>query len=348
MRPFLFLFVLALVACTAADVPTAGTSSNGTEVAAWQYENNAAALRGFSCPDSVAYERAASIEVQVIEAERGSSNARRLNLDAVTLSGAWHLKSDESGFGGLSGLAALPSGSLLAVTDDGKFVWIGVDRVTGEPDGTAALAPMRDRAGLVFDAKRDADAEDLTFRDGLAFVSFEQDHRIAAYDLESCGAAARAASVVDLGDVVSGHRLKNNRGPEALAFANSGLSVGFEMQVKGGSPIGQVRVDGTLAAMRQTEQPNLYLLTGMDHQDGLQALVFRIYDPVRGPRAILSVHDETGEIAKATLRKPLPVDNFEGVAIGVGPDGGPRIWVISDDNFSRDQRTLLLALDLDQ
>lgn len=347
MRLFVFLSILALSACTAADVQPRETDKDPVEAGLWKYQHHASELRATSCPEASAFTRAPSIDLKIVEAERGPADARRLNLSAMKLSGAWHLKSEDPEFGGLSGLEVMRSGSLLAVTDDGKFAWIGIDPETGTPDGSAALAAMRDTDGNVFATKRDADAEDLALRDGLAFVSFEQDHRIAAYDLESCGAAARAAPVVDLDLVVAGRRLENNRGPEALAFSDGGLAVGFEMRANGGSPVGLVQTNGALQSVHRTQQPRLYLLTAIDQQDGLQAAIFRTYDPARGPRAIVTVRDNSSEIARAVLRKPLPVDNFEGVAIGLSPAGKPRIWVVSDDNFSRDQRTLLLALDLD-
>jgi hypothetical protein len=45
------------------------------------------------------------------------------------------------------------------------------------------------------------------------------------------------------------------------------------------------------------------------------------------------------------LERPLTVDNFEGVAAQARPDGRVRFYLISDDNFSGKQRTLLLAFD---
>lgn len=345
MRYISVLAVLGFAACTASTPQVAIESTPET---LWTFDAHAEALRQHSCPEGTTFRRAEAITIQAIEAERGSANARDKSISGMTLSGAWQLESDNSEFGGLSGLDVLVSGSLIAVTDDGKFVWIGIDPETGAPDGLGGMTYLRDEAGDIYPNKRAADAEDLVVRDGLAFVSFEQDHRIAAYNLESCGVAARAAPVVSLDRVVDGNALINNRGPEALAFAEQTLMVGFETHNKGGSPIGRVLIDGTLAELDRTDQPNFYLLTGMDAEDGQIASVFRAYDPVRGSRAILKVESANGLIAEANLKAPLPVDNFEGVAIGSSPDGNTRIWLISDDNFSSGQRTLLLALDLDQ
>jgi hypothetical protein len=45
----------------------------------------------------------------------------------------------------------------------------------------------------------------------------------------------------------------------------------------------------------------------------------------------------------ASLQAPFPVDNYEGLALTARPDGGLRLYVISDDNFRKRQRTILLT-----
>jgi hypothetical protein len=42
----------------------------------------------------------------------------------------------------------------------------------------------------------------------------------------------------------------------------------------------------------------------------------------------------------------LTIDNFEGIAAKEMPDGGIRLYIISDNNFSASQRTLLMVFDL--
>ncbi|MCZ6907608.1 MAG: esterase-like activity of phytase family protein, partial [Deltaproteobacteria bacterium] len=44
----------------------------------------------------------------------------------------------------------------------------------------------------------------------------------------------------------------------------------------------------------------------------------------------------------ALLGPPLEVDNFEGLAVREDPKGGSCLYIISDDNYSILQRTLLL------
>jgi hypothetical protein len=45
------------------------------------------------------------------------------------------------------------------------------------------------------------------------------------------------------------------------------------------------------------------------------------------------------------LEPPMNLDNFEAIAVAAGENEGVRIYLISDDNFSVNQRTLLLAFD---
>ncbi|MEO0607473.1 MAG: esterase-like activity of phytase family protein [Pseudomonadota bacterium] len=349
MRTITFLMIAGLAtlaACTAADVQAPEPLAK-TPAEVWRWDDHIEDLREQSCPTGETYRRAQSIDLRVIEAERGSTGARDRQLSGLSLAGAWQLESDAPDFGGLSGLDVLRSGSLLSVSDAGAFVWIGIEPTTGQPDGLGSIAKMRDAEGTVFKSKLAADAEGLSLRDGVALVSFERQHRIEAYNLERCGSASRAARVVDLDPVIDGHVIGSNRGAEGFTMDGEALLVGFETHRSGGSPLARVRETGALELQTYTEQPALYLLTGMDKVGDLTARVFRAYDPARGARVILQVDGPDGRIADAHFKAPLPVDNFEAVAIGANPEGDPRIWIISDNNFSRDQRTLLLALDLD-
>jgi len=49
----------------------------------------------------------------------------------------------------------------------------------------------------------------------------------------------------------------------------------------------------------------------------------------------------------ATFTNSLRIDNFEGLAMRPAPDGGYLLYMISDDNFSAYQRTLLYQFHLE-
>ncbi len=87
--------------------------------------------------------------------------------------------------------------------------------------------------------------------------------------------------------------------------------------------------------------------------DGSFVALERFYAPVIGPRArITRFPAPTGEERRiqpellALLEAPFPVDNFEGVSAVRMPNGATRIYIVSDNNNSAQQRTLLLAFDV--
>lgn len=341
------LLGLSITACAAPDVQQPAPSDIAP--APWVFEANAADLRLKSCPVGIAFERAQSMPISVESISVGTSSEQARAMSGASLVGAWHLTSDEPNFGGLSGLETMRSGSLLAVSDAGAFVWIGIDPETGTPDGIGSISYMRGADGNYLSGKREGDSEGLVLQDGLALVSFERDHRIEAFDLEGCGAAARAAQIADLPDVIEGKKVPDNKGPEALSLLADGeLRAGFEYRKSAGSPSGLIMEDGRLGMLEYAGQPGAFLQTGADHTDTRGAQLFRAYDPARGNRNLVYVYDEGGQIAKIEIAKPLPADNYEGIAFGTSPEGKQRVWVISDDNFKPErQRTLLLAFDLD-
>lgn len=76
------------------------------------------------------------------------------------------------------------------------------------------------------------------------------------------------------------------------------------------------------------------------------AYMIRAWDPLRGSRIALVLRDASGrEFDRLELSRPLLTDNFEGFDILPGKDGDLRFLLVSDDNFSTEQRTLLLAFD---
>ncbi|MEQ3746892.1 MAG: esterase-like activity of phytase family protein [Henriciella sp.] len=348
MRVFLGgLIGLSIAACAAPDVQQ--PSPADTPQLPWTFEANAVDLRLKSCPEGIAFERAQSMPISVESISVGTSSDQERAMTGASFVGAWHLTSDEPNFGGLSGLGTMRSGSLLAVSDAGAFVWIGIDPDTGAPDGIGSISYMRGADGDFLSGKREGDSEGLVYKDGLALVSFERHHRIEAFDLEGCGAASLAASIADLPDVIDGKKVPDNKGPEALSLLSNGeLRAGFEFRKSEGSPAGLILEDGSLGMLEYAGQPGAFLQTGADHTETIGAQLFRAYDPARGNRNLIYVYDDSARIAKIEIANPLPADNYEGIAIGTSPAGAQRLWVISDDNFnSARQRTLLLAFDID-
>ena len=269
-------------------------------------------------------------------------------LDDLTFAGAWHLTSDEPNFGGLSGLTVHPKDHLLGVSDSGAFVWISM--LDNAPSGFGAISYMRDETGRQLSGKRDADSEGLELVDGLAFVSFERNHRIMAFDVANCGAAANGVLVTRISENPDALPLaiSDNLGAEGLVLhTGNRLIAGLEMKTRNGAPIVSLSADET-ETWQFLDGPSDKRLVGLDEIDGTLFSLFRNYSPLTGNQ--IEIHAQaTADPAPAkiaTLKRPFPVDNFEGITATRLADGTVRLYIISDDNFSARQRTLLMAFDV--
>ncbi|WP_281199026.1 esterase-like activity of phytase family protein [Hyphomonas adhaerens] len=344
-----FASLILLATCTGTpDVPDAPAVAMPDADSAWTLDTVVDGLSQSSCPAGTDYKAPVPITISAKPVDLGPADEVASRLPAgVSFVAGWELTADNKSFGGLSDLALDDDGDLLAVADDGAFVWIGLE--DGVPDGTGKLAYMRGADGNLLQGKSLGDAEGLAVRNGLAIVSFERTHRISAFNLDDCGAAAGEASISPLPDTYAGRLIDENRGAEALTVTPEGhILFGYETVEKGHSPIGAV---ANLQEAGWTDEvapnPAGYAFVGFDTAriGGADETfwLFRSYDPIRGNRNVLSwQHGEK----KVVLTRPLAVDNYEGITVENLEKDVARVWIISDDNFNPQQRTLLLAFDI--
>ena len=271
------------------------------------------------------------------------------------------LSSESRLFGGLSGLEVLEDGRFLAISDNG--IWFDA-RLELDASGALVgvtgfrLAMLRDEQGVEFPSKATGDSEGLAqLPDGRFAVSFEQTHLIRIYDLNRDGPFGAAEMGPSLEGVA---RLPRNVGLEALAaMADGALLVGAEGGGEATTPLWVAPLDGAAPAPVRIRYPlrTGFSLTALDRlPDGGFVAVERFYAPVIGPRARITRFPEASLNARgealpeleelALLTPPLALDNFEAVSAVRMPDGATRIYILSDDNFSRRQRTLLYAFDV--
>jgi hypothetical protein len=279
-------------------------------------------------------------------------------VGALIFRGGLELRSRDAAFGGFSGLEVLEDGRLLAVSDQG--VWLEAQLMLDASNTLvgitgARLALMRDETGAPFADKEAGDAEGLTqLADGRFAVSFEQTQTLRIYDFNRDGPFGAAQA----GPVLAGvARLPNNVGLEAIAVDGDGaLIIGAEGD-GASTPLWRAPLEATEpVAARASYRPEPgYALTGLDRLPGGGLVaVERFYAPVIGPRVRITRFTEAAANADgivapeelARLAPLLPVDNFEAVAAIAMPDGATRLYILSDDNFSDRQRTLLLAFDI--
>jgi len=243
---------------------------------------------------------------------------------------------------GLSDLDVQPDGSLIAVGDEGDLLRAKValdagGRLTGVSD--ARLTDLVGLDGKPLQGKDNRDSEGLALMPGGdLLISFERRDRIWLYPKD--GGAPRAVPSPAV-------QFPFNEGMEALA---PDPDRGPDAYFTGGETTG--RTWSCTLTTPCVEGPKVGLGVGFGlvaarrMPQGRTAWLLRAFNPVTRSVIQLEITDPTGNIIDMMqLRGPLTVDNFEGLAAVPGKDGAVRFYLISDDNFSSAQRTLLLAFD---
>jgi len=318
------LFLLAL--CAANCTPAPETSISVTMPF----------LGEASCPPDTIKYAASPLDVHFNPVPLGVSSESESSLPkSVKFVGGWHLTSTNSEFGGLSGLQRLPNGDLLTVSDRGYFISIGASF-----DGVATMQPLLDSNGKVLTGKASGDAEGLAYKDGLVFVSFERKHRVLAYNLDRCGVAARGIKFAGSPEKELGQEIGKNVGAESLDVTTDGrIRAGYETVVDDQAPLITFENNGSVKSeVSYIPVPSNFKLVGADK--GYHLL--RAYDRDLGNRNIIR-----GPDLEFRLEPPMNVDNFEGLTAQKLPSGKTRLYLISDDNYSARQRTLLYIFDIE-
>jgi hypothetical protein len=262
-----------------------------------------------------------------------------------TYAGGFALTSpDTARLHGLSDLKVWPDGRFLSVSDEGDVVegslkLDAAGRLAGVAD--AKLYPLVGEDGRPLPAlgKNEADSEGIAeLADGQRLVSLERDDRILLYP-KGGGLPRRAPKP----DAV----FPFNLGMEAL---DADPQAGPDAYVVGAEASGQTWICHLSSGCAESEHVPKSEEAGLSAvamlPDGGRAYLLRAFDPLRGVRVTLRIVDAGGATRdELRLAPPLSVDNFEGLAARPGQEGAIRFYVISDDNFSRFQRTLLLAFD---
>lgn len=279
---------------------------------------------------------------------------------ALEFRGGLELTSPDKAFGGLSAIHIAPDGRrFIAATDKGNWLR-GEIRYSGEsPAGIAGaeLAPMLGANGRPMARRGWYDTESMTADGGTLYVGIERANRIVRFNYGKHGLLARAEAVRVPPEI---GKLPNNRGIEGLvlvprklplggtliAFAERGLDKAGNHTafLIGGPQPGKF----TLRRHRDFDVTDAALLPSGDLVvlerrftwiEGVGIRMRRIPLAQIKPDALV---DGT-EIFSADLQHQ--VDNMEGLA--VHQSGGDTVLtLVSDDNFSPLQRTLLLQFTL--
>lgn len=266
----------------------------------------------------------------------------------LELTGAWQLDSPNEHFHGYSALAILRDGRFLAASDRGRMLLFA-------PPGAPPRPPVFDHfAGEDAAAKRFADIEALAHdpETGRIWAAYEVANMIRRFTATFApdGKAAPAA-MRDWSEV---------SGPESMVRLADGrfivLAEGGGALFASGSPgllFPADPVDGAEPVPFRLRAPEGYRPVDIAQLPGgrvmilLRAFAWGLPPRFTGklmladPAAIRENGEWSGRVI-ADLAPPLPSENYEGLAIEPGEDGGAILWLISDDNEMRFQRTLLL------
>ncbi len=289
-------------------------------------------------------------------------NPSETRVGRLTWLGGLTLSSKHWLFGGFSSLEISPDGARLFTASDRGTWWSTTLRLKdGVPvaiDG-GTLYDMPDAQGLAL-REQDADSEGMArAKDGSVFVSFERDHRIVRFvppdpaneDSLPHSRPERLPSPAEL------QQAPNNGGLEAIALLADGtlFALTESMQAEPGYNRGWLIRDGKWEAFdyKRTEPfdvtdakqlPNgdvLVLERRFSMLGGLGARLCQI------PSAAIRPGTKLECKTVAEMQPPQSIDNMEGLAVRTDEKGDTIVYMISDDNFSRIQRTVLLVFRLE-
>lgn len=268
--------------------------------------------------------------------------------DGWALEGVWEYKGDGLLFGGYSALLALDGNRLEAFSDrGGRFTFLEPDK---SPEGahsakrSIAEQPVEPRFQIeLFDIEA-ATRDPAT---GRYWLAFESTHAFQRY---SAGHEGQGVRLIDQEVEWPG-----NAGAEAMVRLRDGRFLvinesGEEALLYPGDPL-----DGAMAQpIPFTPPPGDFSVTDVaELPDGrLMLLLRRVVRAVPPFEARIAIADWPGEADAPVLAPQIvldlsavaPPDNYEGLALRKRADGAVDVWVISDDNLSVMQRTLVVKL----
>lgn len=286
----------------------------------------------------------------------------------LTFVRGWHLTSTSAEFGGLSSLHATRVRRLLAISDSGYWFEFG-DGSDGIAPEFASIFELRDEAGISLVGTGDRGGDDyMADAEGLAvhptgaplWVSFERQHRIWEYDVVGGNATALGVDVDNALAAACTH--DTNSGVESLVAWNAThlLAMCEAGEDEAATTLAAMLLHTETGAITNFRYPyagfSAPLPVDLARVDGIGVLVLeRTYEAGVGntirllllPEAQLD--DGTETLAPHLIHEFTPdveaLDNFEGLAARVEGET-IRLFMVSDDNFNVNQKTLLYEFEL--
>ena len=294
-------------------------------------------------PAPIAY--GPDITIQAKALVLNTKDSARKNIGDFTWAGGVALTSDQtSRLHGLSDLKVWPNGRVLVVGDQGDLLEANLvldyaGHLKGLKDAKLTSVIGEDGQAITSHGEHEWDSEGIAeFPNGDRLISLEQHDRILFYP--HTGGPPRLAPMPEVTFVP-------NKGMEALAVSPKAGPDAYVVGIEATGETFVCRLSAACTKDRTVELKDGYQLSAVEVlSGGRMAYLLRAYDPLRGARVILRIVAANSAVEdQLELARPFTVDNFEGLAAAPSPSGGLRFYLISDDNFSKSQRTLLVAFD---
>jgi hypothetical protein len=315
-----------------------------------------------SAPDEYAVTAPVSIEVRARPLPSfDTRDHQRVRFGSLEYRSGLVLTSGFRGFGGLSGIRLDAKGERFISFSDkgswftGRIVYSGREMTSlANVEATPMLGPD----GRPLASRGWFDTESIALDGSLVYIGIERVNQVVRFDF-SKGFTRSRGVVVPMPPAVK--KLPFNKGLEALVFVPKGMPLagtliaiserGLDAQgnliafLVGGPSPGQFSVRRTdnfdvSDAVLLPEGDLLILERKFSWLGGLGIRIRRIALKSLAPGAVV----EGPSIFNADLGQE--VDNMEGIEAHVTAEGDTVLTMVSDDNFSMIQRTLLLQFTL--
>ena len=288
-------------------------------------------------------------------------NHDRLRFGALEYRSGLVLTSPFPHFGGLSGLRLDPKGErFISFSDRGHWF---TGRIVYEGRAMAGLvdvesAPMLGPDGKPITVRGWFDSESIAIDGSFVYIGLERVNKVLRFDF-SKGVTLSRGEVVSLPKAAS--RLPNNKGLEALVFVPKGQPLAgtlVAMSERG------LDADGNLVAfLVGGPTPGQFSVRRTDDFDISDAVLLSSGDLLILERKFSWLSGIGIRIRRIPLTSVAPgalidgpaifeadlaneVDNMEGIDAHITEQGETVLTMVSDDNFSMIQRTLLLQFTL--
>jgi len=295
----------------------------------------------------------------ITEFRIGSQERRFGPLEFV---GGLEMTASSRKFGSMSSFRfRSPGGAFIGVADTGFWFFGRVARDSeGRPGGFAdfRVEPIADPDGQVTGDKWTTDAEGIGILGDVASVSFEREHRISEYRIDSEGVEG---PLRHLDFLVPAYELRRNGGFETVVYAPedhplTGARVALtEKSVDKAGNIFAAVLEGPRKGVFTVARHDAFDITdGAFLPNGDLLLLERYYSPASGVAIRLRRIDGSTIESGAVVDGPIlltadmgyQIDNMEGLDVWRRDDGATMISILSDDNQSILQRNIYLEFRL--